>query len=141
MNQIAQAFRADFAKWGLEIPPRLLASREPGFIQSAGWLIQFTFGSDSRGEYLDYYASHRMAEDSHVRLYETGRRQRLASLASLFVTSSDPREARRLEAAYLHRNKRIARKLAAKGPDKFTVNMILHAGLDGKGTRPKVDET
>jgi hypothetical protein len=136
MNRIAQAFRADFAKWGLEIPPELLASREPGFIQAAGWLIQFTFGSDSRGEYLDYYASHRMTDDSHVRLYETGRRQHLASLASFFVTSSDPKEAKRLEAAYLRRNGRIAQRLAAKGFDKFTVNMLLHAGLDGKGTNP-----
>jgi len=141
MNRIAQAFRADFANWGLEIPPGLLASREPGFIQADGWLIQFTFGSDSRGEYLDYYASHRMTDDSHVRLYETGRRQRLASLASLFVTSPDPREARRLEAAYLRRNRRIARKLAAKGFDKFSVNMLLHSGLDGNDTDPEADET
>lgn len=141
MNRIAQAFRADFANWGLEIPPEVLVSREPGFIQAAGWLIQFTFGSDSRGEYLDYYASHRMTDDSHVRLYETGRRQRLASLASFFVTSSDPREARRLEAAYLRRNRRIARKLAAKGFGKFTINMLLHAGLDGKDTDPEADET
>jgi hypothetical protein len=107
LNRIAQAFRSDFANWGLEIPPELLASREPGFIQAAGWLIQFTFGSDSRGEYLEYYASHRMTDDSHVRLYESGRRQRLASLSSFFVTSSDPTEAKRLEAAYLRRNRRI----------------------------------
>jgi hypothetical protein len=141
MNRIAQAFRADFAKWGLEIPPELLVSREPGSIQAAGWLIQFTFGSDSRGEYLDYYASHRMTDDSHVRLYETGRRQQLASLSSFFVTSPDPTEARRLEAAYLRRNKRIARQLAAKGFGKFTINMILQAGLDRNDTDPEADET
>jgi hypothetical protein len=140
MNQIAQAFRADFANWGLEIPPEALASREPGFIQAAGWLIQFTFGRDSRGEYLDYYASHRMTDDSHVRLYETGRRQRLASIAGMYVTSSDPGEARRLEAAYLRRNKRVARKLAAKGFNKFSINMLLHAGLDGNDTDPEADE-
>jgi hypothetical protein len=74
MNHIAQAFREDFAHWDLEIPPELLASRAPGYIQAAGWLIQFVFGSDSRGEYLDYYASHRLTDDSHVRLYANGRR-------------------------------------------------------------------
>jgi hypothetical protein len=141
MNRIAQAFRADFANWGLEIPPELLASRVPGFIQAAGWLIQFTFGRDSRGEYLDYYASHRMTDDSHVRLYETGRRQRLASLASIFVTSSDLKEAKRLELAYFRRNRRIARKLAAKGFDKFSINMLLHSGLEGKDTDPETNET
>ena len=141
MNQIAQAFRADFANWGLEIPPEALVTCEPGFIHAAGWLIQFTFGRDSRGEYLDYYASHRMTDDSHVRLYETGRRQRLVSLAGIYVTSSDPGEARRLEAAYLRRNRRIARKLAAKGFNKFSINMLLHADLEGKATILEADET
>jgi hypothetical protein len=141
MNQIAQAFRADFANWGLEIPPEALASREPGFIQAAGWLIQFTFGRDSRGEYIDYYASHRMTYDSHVRLYETGRRQRLASIAGMYATSSDHGEARRLEAVYLRRNKRVARKLAAKGFNKFSINMLLYAGLEGKATNPETNET
>ncbi len=141
MNRIAQAFRADFANWGLEIPPEALASREPGSIQAAGWLIQFTFGRDSRGEYLDYYASHRMTDDSHVRLYETGRRQRLASIAGMYVTSSDPGEARRLEAAYLRRNKRVARKLATKGFNKFSINMLLQSGLEGKITNSGSDET
>ena len=141
MNHIAKAFRADFKNWGLEIPPEALASREPGFIQAAGWLIQFTFGRDSRGEYLDYYASHRMTDDSHVRLYETGRRQRLASLAGMYVTNSNPEEAKRLEEAYLRRNRRIASKLAAKGFNKFSINMLLHAGLEVKATNPEADET
>ena len=141
MNRIAQAFREDFSNWGLEIPPESLASRTPGVIQASGWLIQFTFGRDSRGEYLDYYASHRMTDDSHVRLYETGRRQHLSSLASFFVTSSDPIEAKRSEAAYHRRNRRIARQLAAKGFEKFTINMALHAGLAGKDANSGAEET
>jgi hypothetical protein len=141
MERIAQAFRDDFAHWGLEIPPVSLASRTPGFIQAAGWLIQFVFGSDCLGEYLDYYASHRMTDDRHVRLYETGRQQNLASLQSFFVTSSDPLEAKRREAAYLRRNRRVVRQLAAKGFGKFTLNMALHAGLAGNDTAQEVDNT
>ena len=93
-----------------------------------------------RREYLDYYASHRMTDDSHVRLYETGRRQHLASLASFYKTSSDPMEAKHLEAAYLRKNRRIARSLAAKKLDKFSLNMLLHAGLVGKSTTREGDE-
>jgi len=141
MNRIEEAFREEFANWNLEIPPELLASRTPGFIQEAGWLIQFAFGSDSRGEYLDYYDSHRMTDDSHVRLYESGRRQHLSSLASFFVTSSDPIEAKRCEAAYHRRNRRIARQLAAKGFEKFTINMALHAGLARKDAYSGAEET
>jgi hypothetical protein len=130
MNRIAQAFRADFVAWGLEIPQESLNSRKPGVIQSAGWLIQYIFGKDSRGEYIEYYAAHRMTDDSHVRLYQTGRRLHLAALTGMHLTSSDPEKARRLEAAYLRRNRRIAHQLVAKGFDKFTINMILHAGPD-----------
>jgi len=126
VSRIAEMFRADFELWGLEIPREALASRQPGFIQKAGWLIQYTFASNYRGEYLDYYASHRMTNDRHVRLYESGRRQSLAVLQELCPSSSDPSEAHRLKLAFFCRNRRVARKLIAKGFDKFTVNMELH---------------
>lgn len=127
---IAEAFQRDFAHWGLHLPSEDLALRRAGCIQSHGWLIQYRFGANQHGEYLDYYASHRMTDDSHVRLYANGRRQHLAALASMFRTSSDPAEAARLEAAHLRRNRRVARALATKGFDKFTVNMALHTGLE-----------
>ena len=41
-------------------------------------------------------------------------------------------EAKRREAAYYRRNRRVARQLAAKGFDKFTINMALQAGLAGR---------
>jgi hypothetical protein len=129
MERVVEAFRRDFANWGLELPSADLQSRRAGFIHEQGWLIQYVFGRNHFGEYLDYYASHRMTSDSHVRLYANGRRQRLAVMASAFFTSEDPREAARLEAAYYCRNRRIARSLAAKGFNKFTINMALHAGL------------
>ena len=67
-----------------------------------------------------------MTSDSHVRLYANGRRQHLAALVSMFWTSEDPEEAARLEAAYYRRKRRIARSLAAKGVNEFTINMTLH---------------
>jgi hypothetical protein len=141
LDRIAAAFRTEFARWGLEIPRKALTSRTPGFIHDAGWLIQFTFGRDSRGEFLDYYSTHRFAGDDHVRLYDSGRRQRLAALHTFYVTrSDDPVEAERAESEYFRKNRRIARQLAAKGFDKFTLNMALHAGLTGPDDAPEVDE-
>jgi hypothetical protein len=52
----------------------------------------------------------------------------------------DPEEAKRFEDAYLLRNRRIAIKLAAKGFNKFSINMLLHAGLGGNTTNPEADE-
>ena len=129
MNRIADAFRQDFENWGLELPAADLRRRRLGYIQSQGWLIQYAFDRNRSGEYLDYYASHRMTDDRHVRLYASGRRQRLAALASMCLSSENPKEAARLEVAYYRRNRRIARSLTAKGFGKFTLNMALHAGL------------
>jgi hypothetical protein len=141
LNQIAQAFKTDFAHWGLELSLELLKARQAGFIQAEGWLIQFTFGIDRRGEYLDYYACHRMTIDSHVRLYESGRRQNLATLSDFLIQSPDPVEAKRRETAYYRRNGRVARQLAAKGFDKFTINMALEAGLVGREADASTEDT
>jgi hypothetical protein len=70
-----------------------------------------------------------MTDDTHVRLYANGRCQHLAAMTGMFRTSSDPAEAARLKRAYLRRNRRVSRTLEAKGFDKFTINMALHAGL------------
>ena len=55
MTQLAQAFKTDLAHRELEIPPEQLAARQARFIHVESWLIQFKFGQDQRGEYLDYY--------------------------------------------------------------------------------------
>jgi hypothetical protein len=130
IERVADVFRRDFANWSLELPAEDVRWLRPGFIHSQGWLIQYAFGRNHYGEYLDYYASHRMTDDRHVRLYANGRRQHLAALASMFFTSPDPKEAARREAAYFRRNRRLARALVAKGFDKLTINMALHAGIE-----------
>lgn len=68
MERIAEAFREDVANWRLDLPSDALHARRPVFIHARGWLIQYVFGRNRIGEYLDYYASHRMTTDSHVRL-------------------------------------------------------------------------
>jgi len=130
LGRVAAAFEADFEHWRLSIPERHLTDRRPGFVEDQGWLIQFTFGRDALGEYLDYYAAHRMTDDRHNRLYVSGYRRGLAALAGMCMTSRDPEEAAKLEAAYFRRNRRVARALIKKGFDKFTMNMELHAGME-----------
>ena len=72
-----------------------------------------------------------MTSDSHGRLYKNGCLQSLAALSDFLIASPDPAEARHREAAYYRRNSRVAHQLTAKGFDKFTINMTLHAGLAG----------
>ena len=125
MERVAGEFANRFRTWKLELAARALRDRSAGFIQAEGWLIQYAFGRNEHGEYLDYYATHRMAGDSHSRLYATGECEDLPALSTCHMTSDDPLEARRLEQEFYERNRRIAKELAEKGFNKFTINMML----------------
>jgi len=133
---IQDTFSKHFTHWHITLPEENIRKKESGYIQKAGWLIQFCFGKDEKGEYLDYYAAHRMTDDCHVRIYENGEVINLPALVSFRRISQDPEEDKKLEEEYFRHNQEIARMLVDKGFDKFTINMFLHAGLD-KGKNEK----
>ena len=68
MDLIAETFAKRFTHWKLTLPEENLKNRSSGHIQNSGWLIQYCFGIDETGEYLDYYAAHRMTDDSYSTL-------------------------------------------------------------------------
>lgn len=115
MKKIESEFNRTFAKWEIRLPPAGLQRRERGKIVQAGWAIWYLFSSDEHGEYLDYYASHRMTDDRHVRIYSDGRVESLPAIDTFVLTSSDPEEAARLEAEEHARNREISELLAEKG--------------------------
>ncbi|NYT18316.1 MAG: hypothetical protein GKB98_01760, partial [Methanobacteriales archaeon] len=80
----------------------------------------------------DYYAAHRMTDDSHRRIYKDGSEESLDAMTSIRLVSKDPEEDKRLEEEYYQHNQEVTRMLADKGFTKFTINMFLHAGLDEK---------
>ena len=133
MNAIESLFNATFAPWSIYLPPDDVANRRRGKIVKAGWAIWYLFGSDEKGEYLDYYASHRMTNDEHVRLYAGGQEVGLPSIQGFRLCSQDPDEDKRLEAEYAAENQRIARLLEEKGfgiagdePGGVLINRALH---------------
>ena len=115
MNTIESRFNATFAPWKIRLPPDDVAKRRRGKIVRAGWAIWYLFGSDKKGEYLDYYASHRQPGDEHVRLYADGQRKELPAILTFRLCSEDEEEDKRLEAEYEAKNQRIARLLEKKG--------------------------
>lgn len=127
---ISEIFNKHFCHWGITLPEESTKNRESGYIQDAGWLIQYCFGEDENGDYLDYYAAHRMTDDSQVRIYANGKVENLPALEGMFLTSEDPIEAKRLEEEHDERNRKVLEMLVRKGFDKFTINMYLQAGLD-----------
>ncbi len=72
MKKIEEIFSDYFKNWNIQLPVGAFQSRQSGTIHSHGWLIQYQFGSNKRGAYFDFYASHRMTNDRHERIYESG---------------------------------------------------------------------
>lgn len=129
---LADTFAKHFTHWRIKLPEEDIKNRKNGYIQNAGWLIQYCFGEDENGEYLDYYAAHRMTDDSHVRIYEDGKVEHLPALSSFRLVSEDPLEDKKLDDEYKEKNSKVAKMLSDKGFDKFTINMYLCMGMDKK---------
>ena len=129
---IARAFAKTFEHWNIEIPAHDLAKRKPGKIVEAGWSIWYLFGSNEKGEYLDYYASHRMTDDRHVRVHANGEEEDLPVLSEFYVSSDDPAEDKRRRDEYYAENQRTEKILKEKGfglagdePGRVQINRVL----------------
>ncbi len=114
---IESAFNDNFADWQIRLPAAAIADRQRGYIQQAGWLIWYLFATDERGEYLDYYASHRMSDDLHVRLRADGSQEGLPTVQRMFFISEDRQQAAQQAAEFYAHNQLVAELLAAKGFD------------------------
>jgi hypothetical protein len=104
MNEIETQFNAAFSHWNIRLPPEDLAQRRRGKIVQAGWTIWYLFGADEHGDYLDYYATHHMTNDRHVRLYANGRSEGLPTMQEFRRGSEDPEEDARRRMPVWRRN-------------------------------------
>jgi hypothetical protein len=91
MKGIEKRFNDEFSPWDIWLPEEEVANRRRGKIIEAGWAIWYLFDSDEKGEYLDYYASHRMTSDRHDRIYANGNQEALPVLQRLKLPSFAPR--------------------------------------------------
>ena len=115
MDTAAELFNRDFSHWAIGLPPEDVAKRRRGQINQEGWAIWYLFGGDDRGEYLDYYAAHRMTDDRHVRIYSSGEREDLPTIQSFRPCSDDSVEDQRLADNLFAKNQRVAALLESKG--------------------------
>ena len=120
---IESTFAKSFAHWDITLPEEDIKDKRNGHIQSEGWLIQYCFGKDENGEYLDYYATHKMTDDSHIRIYADGTQETLPTLSRPLQHNDDPTK-------QLQEEHNLKEMLIRKGFDKFTINMFSHAEMD-----------
>ena len=117
MEKIEEAFNRTFANWEIRLPPDAVASRQAGKIVQRGWTIWFLFVSDGDAEHLDYYASHRMTNDRHVRIHADGSEEDLEALSEFHVVpkGASPEEAEQAKSDFYARNRAVAKMLDEKG--------------------------
>lgn len=132
MERIESVFNETFAHWGIRLPAENLRDRKRGKINEEGWTIWFLFDEDEDGEYLDYYAMHRMTNDRHVRLHADGRATSLEALPQGLSFAFDPKEGpeaeERARKKYWAESERISRMLDEKGftitGDEDPINLV-----------------
>ena len=116
--KIEGVFADYFSNWDIRLPTESIQERQPGEIQSHGWNIQYKFGTDDEGRgYLDFYASHRMTNDRHERIYTTGEIKGLPATKEMIIyppnaTESQKDQARREQ---LEHNREVWKELRRKG--------------------------
>lgn len=117
IDRVDRLFTQYFAPWSITLPAEALAERQAGCIQQAGWTIQYQWGSDERGEYLDFYATHRMTNDRHVRLRESGEVESLPSYQEhiIYPANASQEEITRVERECYEHNRAVAELLRQKG--------------------------
>ncbi|NMC78254.1 MAG: hypothetical protein GYA59_02730 [Chloroflexi bacterium] len=116
-TQIAETFAAYFAAWKITLPADALVSKRPGAIRAQGWTIQYRFDADEKGEFLDFYATHRMTNDRHVRIHASGRIEHLLSyLEHVILPPNATAEQKRFAEQEFHEyNQRVTNLLRMKG--------------------------
>ena len=114
---MARLFAEYFAHWQITLPPGHVERRERGHVSGSGWSIAYLFGSDERGEYLDFYATHRMTNERHERLYADGGSESLPAPLPfmVFPPNATPEDKARIEREYYAHNQQVGALLRAKG--------------------------
>ena len=114
---IASGFAEYFSTWEIQLPEENLRERTSGEIQSHGRIIRFRFAEDSRGEFLDFYASHRMTDDRHQRLYADGTVEDLEALLGwvVYPPGANEEQKKESERQYREHNERVRLELDRNG--------------------------
>jgi hypothetical protein len=140
-ERIADAFNGYFANFGIRIETgdvRIGVLRE---IRGSGWLIRYRVVADDAGAPgLEFYATHRMTDDTHVRIWADGHTEELEAIREAYAfDASVPGSKEAAEEEYLRANRRIADHLTEIGLyPKGDINAFLRTGgADDVAGRPE----
>ncbi len=135
--------------WELDIKPPP-AGPVSGAARQAGGsgLIRYTFSTDARKPYLEFYSFHRIWGDLHARIYDSGEVEHLAVLETSLEVTGDPVKDGQRREQQNQRNRLLMEELEAAGllsggpvPNSFVINAalvtgVMDAGKPDDGDRP-----
>jgi hypothetical protein len=84
-ERIAEAFDRYFANFDITIEPDEVEVGRRGEILAKGWRIAFRVDPDDAGSPgLEFYATHRMTNDRHVRIWADGYEEKLEAIREFY---------------------------------------------------------
>lgn len=107
---VKQVFEQKYAAWNLILPLEQLQVPSLGTISNHGWTIHFRCVID-HGEYcLEYFASHRMTNDTLNRIYTDGREEVIGYCQEFFLSGDA-----QAEQAYFEHNQKFYEDVKQRG--------------------------
>jgi len=110
MQDVKSVFNERFHKWGIHLPEEDLHQRKRGRIQKNGWSINYHFISSGGKEFIEYFSSHRMTNDTLTRIYEDGTTE-VVGCCQVFYQADDPQA----EKEYLEHNRNFYNRVDELG--------------------------
>jgi hypothetical protein len=103
-----------FGPWKIRLPGGA-RKRGVGEIRKSGWWIRYAFGREQGADYLDCYAVHRMTNDRHVRILESGEVRGLPAKSDMLIRGDGAKQAIvEAERAFNEHNRRVDEELERK---------------------------
>src|SRR5919109_5534372 len=92
LHSIKRIFDTKYAAWNIVLPAEQLQEQPCGSIMHAGWTIHYHYITEQGAEYLDYFPSHRMTNDTLQRIYSDGREEILGYCQEFYEAGNEQAE-------------------------------------------------
>jgi hypothetical protein len=143
-ERIADAFNGYFANFDIHLGPEDVAVGTHRSIVERGWLIIYRVDPDDGGfPVLEFYATHRMTNDSHVRIWADGHSEDLDAIDELYAYDAKvPGSKEAAQEQYLRHNRAVADELRVRGLYPHgDINAFLRTGGDRDSGAPGPPES
>jgi hypothetical protein len=141
-EQVADAFNRYFANFDIRVEPDDVVVGSHRTIHGEGWLIRHRVDPDDAGfPSLEFYATHRMTDDRHIRIWADGALEGLDAIQPGYgYNPKAPGSKEAAEQEYRRHSQEIARQLRERGLyPEGDINTYLRT--TGAGDQSDIDES